>query len=220
MEASTAPTIAHAELDGLVLGVVVSDDTVLERVTAIANASGVEAQTGSLNGDGLVWESAGEDPTTVLVSLPAAEVQSVVQELRHATPSVSVVVVPAPGEPRASLRRLLDSGADGIVLDSQIETALVGTLIAVEGGQVVIPREMAPRTHAALSFREKQILGLVVMGFTNAGIAAKLFLAESTVKSHLSSAFTKLGVRSRHEAAALLADPEQMGLGVLTIARD
>jgi DNA-binding NarL/FixJ family response regulator len=59
-----------------------------------------------------------------------------------------------------------------------------------------------------------------VMGFTNAGIAKKLFLAESTVKSHLSSAFTKLGVRSRHEAAALLSDPQQRGLGVLTIARD
>jgi DNA-binding NarL/FixJ family response regulator len=57
------------------------------------------------------------------------------------------------------------------------------------------------------------------MGFTNAAIAAKLFLAESTVKSHLSSAFTKLGVHSRHEAAALLADPDQVGLGVLTIAR-
>ena len=130
-----------------------------------------------------------------------------------------MVVIPESNGSRPTLRRLLDCGADGIVLDSQLEGALAGTLAAVQSGQVAVPREMMNRGQAPLSFREKQILGLVVMGFTNAGIASKLFLAESTVKSHLSSAFTKLGVHSRHEAAALLADPQQMGLGVLTIAR-
>ena len=66
--------------------------------------------------------------------------------------------------------------------------------------------------------REKQILGLVVMGMTNAQIASKLFLAESTVKSHLSSSFTKLGVASRNEAVGLILDPTRgQGLGILTI---
>jgi DNA-binding NarL/FixJ family response regulator len=46
----------------------------------------------------------------------------------------------------------------------------------------------------------------VIAGLTNAQIAAKLFLAESTVKSHLSSIFTKFGVRSRKEVAAAFAD--------------
>ena len=46
-------------------------------------------------------------------------------------------------------------------------------------------------------------------GLTNAQIAGKLFLAESTVKSHLSSSFTKLGVSSRYEAATLILDPER-----------
>ena len=44
---------------------------------------------------------------------------------------------------------------------------------------------------------------------TNHEIAARLFLTESTVKSHLASAFEKLGVRSRKDAAALLLDPEE-----------
>jgi DNA-binding NarL/FixJ family response regulator len=56
----------------------------------------------------------------------------------------------------------------------------------------------------ALSQREKEILALVAAGLTNGQIATRLYLAESTVKTHLSSAFRRLGVRSRREAAALV----------------
>jgi DNA-binding NarL/FixJ family response regulator len=72
----------------------------------------------------------------------------------------------------------------------------------------------------ALTTREKQILALVVTGLTNAQIAGTLFLAESTVKSHLSSAFSKLGVSSRYEAASVVLDPERgRGLGIREIQR-
>jgi LuxR family transcriptional regulator of csgAB operon len=71
----------------------------------------------------------------------------------------------------------------------------------------------------SLSMREKQVLGMLVMGATNAEIASKLFLAESTVKSHLSSAYAKLGVRSRKDAASMILDPvEGLGPGILTIS--
>ena len=56
-------------------------------------------------------------------------------------------------------------------------------------------------------------------GCTNAQIADELFLAESTVKSHLSSAFSKLGVSSRNEAATMILDPDRgRGLGIAKIA--
>ena len=72
-----------------------------------------------------------------------------------------------------------------------------------------------------LTPREKQVLALVVMGYTNREIAEQLVLAESTVKSHLFSAFRRLGVRSRSEAVALITDPSRgLGSGILTIARD
>ncbi len=56
------------------------------------------------------------------------------------------------------------------------------------------------------------------MGYMNGQIAQQLFLAESTVKSHLSSAFRKLGVRSRNEAVNLILDPERgLGMGILAL---
>ena len=73
----------------------------------------------------------------------------------------------------------------------------------------------------ALTTREKETLALSSRGLTNAQIALKLFLAESTVKSHLSSAFSKLGVSSRYEAATVILDPDRgSGLGIGEIRSD
>jgi DNA-binding NarL/FixJ family response regulator len=220
MEASATISVAPPGLDALVMGLVASDESLCERISEIAATAGVEVRLTAADVESLISEGGAEDLMTIVIACSSAEAQELVEQLREALPKAFIVVIPESEGTRPMPRRLVDCGADGIVLDSQLETALKGTLAAVQSGQVVLPREMVQRGKAPLSFREKQILGLVVMGFTNAGIAKKLFLAESTVKSHLSSAFTKLGVRSRHEAAALLSDPEQRGLGVLTIARD
>jgi DNA-binding NarL/FixJ family response regulator len=59
---------------------------------------------------------------------------------------------------------------------------------------------------------------LVVIGFSNAEIASKLHLAETTVKSHLTTSFRKLGVRTRSEAALRILDPHTgLGLGILSM---
>jgi DNA-binding NarL/FixJ family response regulator len=88
-------------------------------------------------------------------------------------------------------------------------------------GQLVVPlvlsQQIAPRP---LSHREKQILGLVVLGLTNREIAQKLYLAESTVKTHLSSAFRKIDARSRSEAVARITDPSSgYGTGIIELVQ-
>lgn len=120
---------------------------------------------------------------------------------------------------RWQVRSLLSAGAAGIVLADDLRHALLPCLRAIQAGQICVPRDYSQQlVPPTLSSREKQILSLVVMGYMNSEIAAQLFLAESTVKSHLSSAFAKLGVRSRNEAAQLIVDPERgLGTGVLRV---
>ena len=122
--------------------------------------------------------------------------------------------------PRASSASCWSAGVSGVVLEDHVAESIVVTLYAVAAGQMVIPKALWERAEKpVLSTREKQTLAMVVMGFSNADIARQLFVTEATVKSHLSSAFAKLGVRSRTEATALILDPERgPGMGVLAIS--
>ena len=101
-----------------------------------------------------------------------------------------------------------------------LATALLPTLRAVAAGQCVVPRTVRQIVdRPPLSPRERQILAMVVMDFSNAEIARKLFVSESNVKNHLSSAFQKLGVKSRSAAAELILDGESgLGPGILRIS--
>lgn len=134
---------------------------------------------------------------------------------RHGA-TLIVAVMPA-GSRAAGLRRALLAGARGIVLEGAPDDALAATVAAVLAGQLAVPdalgRQIAPQP---LSHREKEVLDLVVLGLTNQQIAARLFLAESTIKTHLSSAFRKLDARSRAEAVARLQDGQApYGLGTV-----
>jgi DNA-binding NarL/FixJ family response regulator len=136
-----------------------------------------------------------------------------IRQLRRLLPAGRIVLV-ADSDSRRGVRRALEAGADGVVLDAHLDQALGPTVDAVLAGQVAVPaagRNQVERP--SLSVREQEAMALVVMGLSNKEIAARLFLAESTVKSHLSSIFTKLGVRSRAEAVELvLTAPSDVGL--------
>lgn len=149
----------------------------------------------------------------------AVERIDVIAAQAGARPEATVVATMPADAAVGLLRRAMRAGADGIVLDGGLEDALVPTVRAVVVGQLAVPRvlrrRIAPRP---LSYREKEILSFVVQGFTNRQIADRLFLAESTVKTHLSSAFHKLDARSRAEAAALVLDPDAgFDLGLPTV---
>jgi DNA-binding NarL/FixJ family response regulator len=120
------------------------------------------------------------------------------------------IVAVSPMATGTGVRRALDAGADAIVFEPDLEATLAVTVSAVARGQSVVPRKLrASVERPAFSHRERQVLAFVSRGLTNAQIAEKLFLSESTIKSHLSSAFAKFGVRSRKEAAALFIELEQ-----------
>ncbi|HVX33561.1 MAG TPA: response regulator transcription factor [Solirubrobacterales bacterium] len=128
------------------------------------------------------------------------------RRLRRENRDPAIVVV-SPRATATAVRRTLDAGADALVFEPELDAALVVSVRAVESGQSVVPRNLrAGVERPYLSHRERQVLTLVCDGNTNAEIAEALFLAESTIKSHMASIFTKLGVHSRKEASAVFLD--------------
>lgn len=150
---------------------------------------------------------------------PAREQARETRAVSHSFPRAPVIVLAAHLE-RWELRALIGAGASGVLVsDDTLPQRILACLNAAISGQLCAPLRLGSHiAPPALSTREKQVLGLVVMGYMNCQIAERLYLAESTVKSHLSSAFGKLGVRSRNEAANLILDPEHgLGSGILRI---
>lgn len=187
-----------------------------DRVGAILEEQGLE----------FAWFKSAEglertaDPSLIVLCVEGALSGKIARDVESLGEAPIVVVCEdvRPGE----LRIALAAGIAGVVLEGQLASTLGVCLEAARAGQVCVPKQHARQVEpAALSAREKQILGLVVMGYMNGQIAEQLFLAESTVKSHLSSAFGKLGVRSRNEAVDLILDPDRgLGVGILALGGD
>jgi len=140
-------------------------------------------------------------------------------ELRARHPGPIVALLAELPETRGA--RSVNALVDGAVLAREFRRALLPTLCAVASGQCVVPRAVRQLVlcRPPLSPRERQVLAMVVMDFSNAEIARKLVVTESSVKSHLTSAFSKLGVNSRNAAAELILDDESgLGPGILRIS--
>jgi DNA-binding NarL/FixJ family response regulator len=198
------------------------DDTVVRAtVISLLTAGGLPVNAGALPLRE-VARAATHAPDALVLMAGAldAEVLAAVRRMRDLAPTTRTVVV-AGDEDRSShhARLALNAGADAFVPRSAVDGSLAAAVHAVLAGLVCAPRE-ARRVLAKPTFshREKEVLSLLVAGLSNREIAGRLFLAESTVKSHLVSAFAKLGVRSRKDAVALLLDPAE-GLAAVSLAQ-
>lgn len=114
------------------------------------------------------------------------------------------------------------AGAHGYLLKEIDSRGLVSALIDVsEGKSILDPAvtarvmqlaragDSAPDALASLSPQETRIIALIAEGCTNKEAAQKLGLSEKTVKNYLSTAFEKLHVSSRAQAAALYAQNQK-----------
>jgi DNA-binding NarL/FixJ family response regulator len=130
------------------------------------------------------------------------------QELNPDAPPI-VVFGPQLDLPLA--RDALQAGASGFVHAEMMPDQLVRALAVAAKGELVAPRELLGYVLtkdqsgdiAALSVRQREILGYVVEGLSNAEIGRRLYLSESTIKQHLRAAYKLLGVSNRTEAANL-----------------
>jgi len=200
------------------VGVAVEDQRARVRLAgALAAEPHLRVQVGG-SARALIAAGAANDLLVLHLQATDASELALVADVKREAPRLPIVAV-CDSTDRRKARRVVDAGVDGLVFAGQVGSALAPTVAAVLAGQTAVPRALRATVQApSLSFREKQILGMIVMGFTNAEIAARLVVAESTVKSHLTAAFRKLGVQSRSEAASLILDPNgSLGPGILAI---
>ena len=207
----------------LPVAVCVKEPPLRDRVCAALTAGGHAVFARGASVESVLTSCNGNAPACVVVGAdrPDSSAVEAVRMIRSKLEETATVLVCRSAR-GTELRRALELAVGGVVLRDDADQALGAVVGVVCVGQVSVPSGQRGEVRAQpLTTREKQTLALVVTGLTNAQIAGRLFLAESTVKSHLSSAFTKLGVSSRYEAATVILDPERGSrLGLREVQRD
>ncbi|MET2011564.1 response regulator transcription factor [Microbacterium chocolatum] len=120
--------------------------------------------------------------------------------------------------------RAIRQGASGFLLKDADPEFLLAAVRTVHAGSAVIaasatrelfahvgagaarPAPAVPETYGQLTDREREIFALAARGLSNAEIAAREFLSEATVKTHISRILTKLGLRDRVQLVVFAFD--------------
>ncbi|TQS23727.1 response regulator transcription factor [Microbispora sp. KK1-11] len=205
--------------------VVLADDEPVIRagVRAILAADpGIDVVAEAADGRALVDAVLAHRPDVALVDIrmPGLDGLAAAAEVRRTAPGTAVLIMTSFGED-AYVARALGDGAAGFLLKTGDPREFpLGVRAAAEGGAYLSPpvaarvirglagdrlsRAAAAREQvAALTGREREVLALVGEGMSNAGIAARLHLAEGSVKTYVSTIMGKLGVPNRVRAAVI-----------------
>ncbi|MDX3102576.1 response regulator [Nonomuraea angiospora] len=161
-------------------------------------------------------------PDVVLMDLrmPVMDGVEATRRIARAHPEVAVVVLTTYDDDRSVDSALL-AGARGYLTKDAGRAEIAAALRSAAAGQSTFSAAVSRRLVDALSraapppvsacpdgltVREVEVLRLVAGGLSNAEIGSALFIAETTVKTHINNAFAKIGVRNRTEAAAYARD--------------
>jgi DNA-binding NarL/FixJ family response regulator len=145
------------------------------------------------------------DVTLIDLRLPKLGGVEVIQRVRAETPQARFVVLTT-YDGDEDIYRALKAGAKAYLLKGMTTEELVTTIRAVHAGRSHIPAAIAERLAERmgtedLTPRESQVLEQIVSGKSNKEIAAELAISEATVKTHINTLLSKLGVEDRTQAA-------------------
>lgn len=153
-------------------------------------------------------------PDVILMDmiLPRMDGATVTRAIRQRFPQVQVIALTSFKEGDL-IKNALEAGALGYLLKDVSADDLALAIRAAHAGRATLSPDVAqvivhaarqpPKPGLDLTERERVVLALLVEGLNNTQIAGRLSVSRSTIKSHVSSILTKLGVSSRTEAVTL-----------------
>lgn len=144
------------------------------------------------------------DVTLMDLRLPKVSGVEAVEQIRREFPAARIVVLTT-YDGDEDIYRALQAGARGYLLKGMYKNELLDAIYAVHAGKSRIPAVIAERLAERmggpeLTTRELEVLRLIVSGCANKEIGNKLFISEATVKTHINSILSKLGVADRTQA--------------------
>jgi len=138
--------------------------------------------------------------------LPRKSGDEVIPELTEVAPQSRVLVVSSQAAP-SSVRRALSAGAAGYLPKRSSDRDLVAAIQLVANGGGYVDPELgaqlvnpdSPRALEPLSERERDVLYLLALGYTNQEIGEKLFISVRTVDTHRAHIMRKVQLQTRSE---------------------
>ena len=211
--------------------VVIADDQALIRAglrLVVQAETDVEVVGEAADGEELLAVVQHTEPDVALVDIrmPRLDGLAAARRIRRDRPEVKIVALTT-FDDDVTVRQALDLGVHGFVLKVSPPERLVAAIRSAVAGDVlvdpVVTRHLldaAAGRHKATSVegltpREVDVLGLLARGLSNAEIAQRLVVGETTVKTHVARLLSKLGLRDRLQAAVWAHD-HGIGRGTAT----
>ncbi len=188
---------------------VVEDHNVVRQgLVALLNlVEGIQVVGEAADGEEAVAQFHSQRPDVTLVDLrlPKLSGVEVIQKVRSQTPQARFVVLTT-YDGDEDIYRALKSGAKAYLLKGMTTEELITTIREVHAGRSHIPAAIAERLAERmgtedLTPRESEVLEQIVTGKSNKEIATELSISEATVKTHINTLLSKLGVTDRTQAA-------------------
>ncbi len=189
--------------------VLIADDhvTVLEGLAAIiGRQTDMDVVAQAANGREAIelWQQYRPDITLLDLRMPILDGVGAIGEIRRQQASARIIVLTT-FDSDNEIARAIKAGAKGYLLKDARREELLDCIRKVNAGQTWVPTALAAKlaesmSSESLTGRELDVLSLLAHGKSNKEIGSRLFITETTVKSHLRSIFSKLNVLSRTEA--------------------